>query len=148
MPSYKISICYLKFSHMTFEIILTFVNYSGSGQIASRKQQWKKQQPGVNIPVMYLRFMNWSGCKYLFFNNTHISCCECGERVCISHMLVDGLSGFSPGIKGHNPGSTWTGGVRLSQNSPAQENPPSERRADSVLRLLTLNSHCQDNEHL
>lgn len=42
---------------MTFEIILAIVNYFGSGQLASRKQT-KTSQPGVNIPIMYLRLMH------------------------------------------------------------------------------------------
>lgn len=62
---------------MTLEIILAFINYFGSGRLASRKQtnkqlkkpkqnkmekkkpnQKKKYQLGVNIPVMYLRLMH------------------------------------------------------------------------------------------
>lgn len=60
---------------MTFEIILAFINYFGSGRLASRKQtnklekpiqnkmkkkpnQKKKYQLGVNIPVMYLGLMH------------------------------------------------------------------------------------------
>lgn len=65
---------------------------------------------------MYLRHMYWFECKYLVLNNTCNTGCKRGERVCISHMLVDGLlTECYPRIKGHNPNShliaSWTGGL-------------------------------------